>query len=157
MIPFVAGYAVVFGLLLAVALATRGTSPSVFWYEAPTPGELVASLFVLPVATAWIALDALHRVRPRRWLDVRVRRRARLLTAGAGSSLLAIVCTTVGLVWAEEYAPAWSIMPGCAALATCATFLLMPRVRAGRCIQCGYDVRDGGAAGRCPECGTLDP
>jgi hypothetical protein len=158
-VAFVAGYALVFASLCALAIyePAQVQGLSLFAPADQTWGLPAVTLFVLPVAAAWITLDVLNRLRGRRWFDYRVKRRTRLLSLGFGAGLVAAVECTILLAWGEQYVPAWVIVAVCTVLAVAGAFVLIPGIRAGHCILCGYQLADGGFAGRCPECGSLDP
>lgn len=159
MMPFVAGYALVFGALSTVAIVAGNSASGslLFWTDPLDWRDIVVKLFLLPMLTAWLALDALNRMRPRRWLDFRVTARVRLFAFGTGSAAFSAALLTLALIWLEDYTPAWVLAPTCVTLATAFAFVAMPARRPGRCVHCGYDLRDGGLDGRCTECGSLDP
>ena len=155
---FVLGYGMVFSALCVAAMADEIDLRQMDVFGQPAGyvalGTYAVVLVSTPLITAWLTMDLLHRIRPRRWFDHRVRRRARLVAIGLGAGGVAAIGSTLGLVLLESAVPAWTLTAGVTVAVCGAAFFLLPAVRPAHCVECGYDLRDGVAAGRCPECGT---
>jgi hypothetical protein len=125
-----------------------------FIYTDMGTGQLAALLVGVPCLGAWIAAEALERIRPRRVFDPRVHRAWTLLFAGVGAGILSVLFATPMIVWLDEKAPDGVLLAGASVAATACVLLMLGRKRRGECVQCGYDLT-ATIEPRCPECGAM--
>lgn len=119
-----------------------------------------------PASAAWIATECMQFVFPSRLLDPRVRAPVRRLAAGVVAGLLGAAAGATGVIFLTISAGAYrassnplldaAILGGGSALGVVMVLTVMPRVRPGRCVHCGYDLAamTPRAGGRCAECGA---
>lgn len=106
----------------------------------------------IPGACAIVGACIAHKVRPRKVFDARVSGVVRPVLFGAIAGLLAVGATA--LLAAIVAAPEWLVLGGVSlGFAICGAMML-PGIRAGECLQCGYDLHEKPEA-RCPECGAV--
>lgn len=153
---FTAGYGLVFlGLGAASVIGEAAARREQFFRDGNVPyAAVILALTVVPIVSAWLTMDVLHRLRPRRWFRHGVQRRARLLLLGLATGCVGALGITTGLVLLESLVPTSVLTAGTTAIVCAAAFPLIPKLRQGHCAECGYDLRGGLAEGRCPECGA---
>lgn len=152
MLRFILGYAAAFSALYAV-----GFWHAPFWIrDTGSVAWLAVMLIALPTAVAWAAAETLHALSPRRLFDHRVRGWVGRIAFGATCALLGATSAAFLLPLADRFLPESAILGGCAAACTLVPLACRARLRVGRCVPCGYDLRDitSHARGRCPECGA---
>ena len=156
MVWFTAGYGLIFlGLGAASVIGESAARREQFFRDGNVPyAAIILALTVVPLVTAWLTMDLLHRLRPRRWFRHGVQRRARLLLLGLATGCVGALGITIGLVLLDSLVPTSVLTAGTTALVCAAVFPLIPKLRQGHCAECGYDLRGGLAEGRCPECGA---
>src|SRR5262249_30679586 len=139
MIAFLAGLSVVYGALLAWALAAQPV-----WLRVHDERTLWMALVlvVVPVCAAWAACGLVHLLAPRGLFERRLRRGGTRFALGLiagliGTALGAIVLALPGVD--QTVADAVPLGAG-AALATAAVLLPLSRRKAGHCIFCSYDL-----------------
>lgn len=114
-------------------------------------------LALVPACTAWIALEAAQRLRPRRLLDPRLRRPIARMIAGATIGLVGLVLAAVALPFLDTYCPDVLVVSFTSFSSAGFVGFCLPAIRSDACLFCGYDLRGAvpGAQPRCPECGHL--
>lgn len=156
MFAFAIGFAVVHVALLAWSIVAQWD-----WARSSDgfAGRMTAELVVMPVAAVLIGADLVHRVRPCRAFDLRVRRNTgELLVRGfivgilSVAGIVAAVTAVAALDGAVPEPLIVTLVPGAIGAAM---VVMMPRCRPGHCVQCGYDLRGCHGAARCPECGAF--
>lgn len=157
MIPFLAGFAVPYLALYAWGLAAAAT-----WFREDPSMQRVFILVtvVIPIACGWGAAELVNLIRPRHLLDRRLKGRTltRLLI-GMIAGVIGAFATAVLLPLVDRFVPDAVLTGSAGVIAAGFIVLLLPRVRPGHCIHCGYDLRSGPGPGRpgaglCPECGA---
>lgn len=156
MIPFAFGVSIVFAGLMGALL---GLDPTVRWFERPDIAMLIARSVVGPVIAAWLVAEGVNLVRPLRLFDPRIARWVPRVLVGVASGLIGTAAASLLLAFAVGVVHDVVILAGSAGLGTMMTLIVMPRVRPGACIYCGYDVRSQPGPGMpgwgtCPECGA---
>ncbi len=147
MLRFMIFFAVAWAGLLCWAIAQRP-----WWAEAGYEAVVAAKLLALPVAAAWVAVEVLSRVRRPRAMHAEVSAWGRLMMSGVAAGGLSVLATATVLAAVPAEGWDWLVVAGAAVSATACAVILMPRVRAGACVHCGYEVQD---LARCPECGRV--
>lgn len=153
---FTAGYGVVFLCLGVTAIfgeisTRRDTFP--FRDSELSYAAIVLVLVMLPSVMAWLTMDVLHRFRPRRWFVHGVHRRAKLVVLGFASGGVGAAGIATEFMLLDSLTPGALLTGGTTVLVCAAVFALIPAVRPGHCVECGYDLRSSVIHGRCPECG----
>jgi hypothetical protein len=117
---------------------------------------ILAGCFLVPTVCAWLGAEAARLRRTPRLLDPRLRRRLAPAALGLALGAASLAVASVALVYAPDQAPDAAVTGASSLLVCFLAVLPLPRVRAGVCIACGYDLA--GATpdqrGRCPECGA---
>jgi hypothetical protein len=153
---FLLAVAIVYGLAAAVSISQSYIPAG----EEGTLHRVIAlNVFVIPMLSAWAALEAARLLRAPRLFDRRLKRPlARfalgLLAAGAGAAIAA-----VALPWVDRIVSDGVTTGFAAAVPAFALVAILPSARRGRCIYCTYDLTTGPAPGQpgfglCPECGA---
>jgi len=130
------------------------------WWVRADPARLAALLLLLPPACGYAGARLGLLLRARRLFDRRMR--GGVLgrgVLGAGAGALAALGTGALLIVADRWAPDWALVAGAATACGFLSILPLPRVRAGACFFCGYDLSAPAAPGQpgfglCPECGA---
>jgi hypothetical protein len=120
---------------------------------------IALNVFIIPLLSAWAALELARLIRGPRLFDRRLKRPVArfglgLLAAGAGATL-----ATVALPWVDRLVSDGVTTGVAAAIPSFALVAMLPAARRGRCIYCTYDLTTGPAPGQpgfglCPECGA---
>ena len=150
MLKFLLSFAAVF-----TALFIWGWVAQAEWlrYQARGVLWLATLLIALPSGGAWLAMEVMERIRPRRAFDPRVKRPRTLVLAGVVSGLLGVVLATAMITLVDKLSDAVAL-GAAAVLATTLVLLVLSRKRAGECVHCGYDLSAAQDA-RCTECGAM--
>ncbi|GJQ30057.1 MAG: hypothetical protein HBSAPP03_19410 [Phycisphaerae bacterium] len=147
MLRFLSSFALVWIILLMVAQAT---SPYVM--AASSRWSMVVTLLGLPVLGALTGGAVVTRLRCPRALHPCVDATPHLVLSGLAAGLASAALTGgVVLVTSDGVGQLLAVAGGSAVAAGGAAWLL-PRVRPGACVHCGYELVD---LARCPECGRL--
>lgn len=117
--------------------------------------EFALLLVALPAAVQALASDLLARVMKKRAFDPRAGMFLGPIVAGLIASVVAVVATAIALPLVRERAPDSLVISVAAACSACLVVPILPRVRKGLCIRCGYDLAATGDGARCPECGAF--
>jgi len=155
MIRFLAGFTFVYAALYAWSLAAEFQ-----WLgdDSTGPAVLAAVMIAFPVLAAWAAAEIMSLARPPRLFDRRVRRGPIKVTLGLATGIVGTLLGAGLLPVLDVYLSDGVVLGGSAAAAAAGAVLVLPRIRPGHCVFCGYDLRDGpspgrAGSGRCPECG----
>ena len=153
MLCFMAGF--ILPLVAVLVWALTHDVSGIWWQARPDPAHAAAMLVGLPVVTAWICLELVDRVRPRRAFDGRSKACLARTLCGCTASIASAVLATLTVVAFEERVPDEVVIAGSTMLATLSCVLMMKRKKRGHCVLCGYDLRASQQTAICPECGGL--
>jgi hypothetical protein len=146
---FIFGIALVYGVLLAAACIEQ---PDELQSSARFAETLALNLLAVPVLAAWLAAECLNSgKRARRVLE----RLPECLTLGIIAGAIGAAWSVLALVLLDTALPD-ALLTGAGATAGAVIVVaLLPRVKAGTCLRCGYDLSGATAAsgGKCTECG----
>ena len=115
---------------------------------------LSIKLFVVPIASTWVAFEAWQLLRPARSLDPKAHRPIRPAAYGMLTGLLSVGLTIVTFALGAPGKLDTVILGSASACATSLVLLALRRVRTDRCVRCDYSTL-GLSGPRCPECGTF--
>ena len=151
-----AGFAAVFAGLLGWGI---GAGYGWLQYESQSIPRLIAAILLAPTLAAWAGAELVNMLSPRRLFDRRRNTRLSRLALGVAAALVSAAAGAAALPLVDRQAPDAAVFGASGFLVMAAFVLGCSRVRAGRCIHCGYDLRRSPApgqpgAGRCPECGA---
>lgn len=147
MLRFMISFAAAWSVPLAWAVAQKP-----WWAEAGYEAIVAAKLLALPVAAAWVTVEVMARLRRPRAMHAGVTASARLVVTGFFAGIVSVLATATVLAVVPATGWDWLVVAGAAIGASAAAVWFMPRVRAGSCVHCGYDVQ---SLARCPECGRV--
>lgn len=116
-------------------------------------GAALTLLVIVPAGTAWAGATLFDTWRPRTLLNAAPRALACNILGLLGGSLAAAGVT--GLVWVIDrpLIQASTLVWGPACITVLLSWVSSRRLRPGRCVACGYDIRGSLSGGVCPECG----
>lgn len=147
MLRFMILFATAWAVLLAWAMAQKP-----WWAEAGYETVVAAKVLALPVAAAWVTVEVMARLRRPRAMHAGVAASVRLVMSGLMSGIVSVLATAIVLAVVPAEGWDWIVVAITTAGTSACAVLFMPRVRAGSCVHCGYEVRD---LARCPECGRV--
>jgi hypothetical protein len=113
-----------------------------------------ALLLIAPVASATVAFEVARLLRKPRLYDQRRPGAIRAIVLSTALGALALGASIAVMTFADEDLSDLITIPAPALCAGLIPPLVLPRVRNGRCVRCGYDLA-GVDAARCPECGAF--
>jgi hypothetical protein len=116
-------------------------------------------MVAVPALGAWGVAEFVNMLTPRRTFDRRRRTFGKRFVLGAAAGGACATFATALLPLVDRYLSDAVIFGATGAVAMMLFLILLPRVKRGHCIHCGYDLRDSPApgqpgSGRCPECGA---
>lgn len=110
-------------------------------------------IVLIPLGVAWMCLELIHFVSPRRLLSPRRPGIACRLMHGIGLAAGWMLAQTLGLWLLGPFVPDWGISAISAVVVTPALGMSRSRCQPGHCIACAYDLRQTRIGDPCPECG----
>lgn len=143
----------VYGVIGAIAVAMGRVELEGFGLVV----SVVFSSWIVPTLGAWVAVEGLNFISPRRVLDRRLSMPLKRIALGVAAGMLGSVAGVLGMAALDATVmPDAAIMGLASALAALATLVPMERSRRGVCVQCGYSQAGAtpGARGVCAECGV---
>ena len=141
---------VVLALACGVAVASSWSDYSDKAAFAPALWTMIAA----PLLGAYFAAQLVGLVRRPRWFDKRANAGVRCVLSGLLTGVLVVAAGALCLIYRPDVLPEWAVFACAGALATGVMVLVMPRHRAGTCVQCAYDLSAATGA-VCPECGGV--
>lgn len=147
MLRFMILFATAWAVLLAWAMAQKP-----WWAEAGYETVVAAKVLALPVAAAWVTVEVMARLRRPRAMHAGVAASVRLVMSGLVSGIVSVLVTATVLAVTPAASWDWLVVVGAVIGSSAAAVWFMPRVRAGSCVHCGYEVQ---GLARCPECGRF--
>lgn len=143
MIHFVLGFAIVWCMPIGLNLFTQFDGG--FYYLAWVFG-------LTPALFAWLMAWFIQLRSPRIFLMSGRGMPALIRGLLAGGISLVLTAGGIVVIRGPDF-PDILILVLSSSVATCLIVLLSPRIRAGLCARCRYDIRASLEFGRCPECG----
>lgn len=155
MIPFALGGLFVYIVVLAVGLLLG-------WEWVPSaPRRILVEealmLVCIPAALQALCGDVVGKVMRKRAFHPRGSPGFGVAGAGALAAILATGATAVAIPLLGERVRDALVMGASTLVCSLIVVACMSRVRAGRCVRCGYDLASSRDPARCPECGDVNP
>lgn len=149
----------IFVILGSLIVWICGWSLGLLWgrQEASKAGDLVTdpswALLVFPPLAAWLVVEIINLLGPRRLLDRRTVAPIRRASLGFTGGVIGFIVAVAFLPIVEKAVPDWVTLASASAIGTMIPAVLLPRTRKGHCVFCDYDLRTLPSMERCPECG----
>ncbi|MEK6703016.1 MAG: hypothetical protein AABZ53_12185 [Planctomycetota bacterium] len=149
----------IFVILGSLLVWVCGLSLGLFWdwQDAAKQGEEAFgptwALSNIPPLAAWLAVEIIHLISPRRLFDRRIVAPIGRVSLGIKGAVIGFIIAVVFLPIVENAMPDWLTLAAASAIGTMIPTVLLPRMHKGHCALCDYDLRTLPSMERCPECG----
>lgn len=124
------------------------------WPQSELSRQAAIALVTLPVGVAWLMMECVHAMTPRRLFDRRRHAAFARLLHGSFIGLLGVLLSLLFLPLVDEWAPDAITLGFASAAAALICTLPRGRIAAGHCPHCDYDIATLAPGTPCPECGN---
>lgn len=110
-------------------------------------------MVIFPPLAAWLTVELINLVTPRRLFDRRTVAPVRRAVLGVMGGVIGFVLAVAFLPILEPFMPDWGVLSASSAVGMMLPAVLLPRVHRGHCVHCDYDLTTLPSMEQCPECG----
>gem|GEM_PF-4793722 len=125
------------------------------WPQSELTRHAALAIVSLPVGVAWLVMECVHAMTPRRLFDHRRRATFARFTHGVFVGLLGVLFSLLFLPLVDEWSPDAITLAFASAAASLLCTLPREHITVGHCPLCNYDLATLAPGTPCPECGSL--